>query len=162
QRQLGIQLRALYEQEQPSFVSVLLSAGSLDGAVQVFDDLTRAAGATGSVIQQAQAAGTDVTRLVRSLQARADRLSRLERPADAGPGSALRTLVVSSTGYSLPGTTAIGLPVAKGIVAVDPTVIPLGTRLTIPGYGEGIAADTGSAVKGYNIDLWFPTFAQAS
>jgi 3D (Asp-Asp-Asp) domain-containing protein len=40
-------------------------------------------------------------------------------------------------------------------------VIPLGTHLTIPGYGEGVAADTGGAVHGAAIDLWFPTIAQA-
>jgi 3D (Asp-Asp-Asp) domain-containing protein len=73
----------------------------------------------------------------------------------------MRTLTVTSTGYSLPGRTATGLPVGPGVVAVDPSVIPLGTRLTIPGYGEGVAADTGSAVQGYTIDLWFPTLAGA-
>jgi 3D (Asp-Asp-Asp) domain-containing protein len=72
-----------------------------------------------------------------------------------------RTLTVTATGYSLPGHTATGLPVGLGIVAVDPGVIPLGTRLTIPGYGEGVAADIGSAVQGYTIDLWFPTLAGA-
>ncbi len=72
-----------------------------------------------------------------------------------------RTLVVSATGYSLPGHTATGLPVGWGIVAVDPTVIPLGTRMTIPGYGEGVAADVGSGIRGATIDLWFPTIAQA-
>ncbi len=79
-------------------------------------------------------------------------------PAPA-PGG--HTLTVSSTGYSLPGHTSSGIPVGWGVVAVDPTVIPLGTRLTIPGYGEGVAADTGSAVRGADIDLWFPTLAQA-
>jgi 3D (Asp-Asp-Asp) domain-containing protein len=72
-----------------------------------------------------------------------------------------RTVTVSATGYSLPGRTATGLPVGLGVVAVDPSVIPLGTRLTIPGYGEGVAADTGSAVQGYEIDLWFPSVAAA-
>jgi 3D (Asp-Asp-Asp) domain-containing protein len=76
----------------------------------------------------------------------------------AAPGS---TITVSATGYSLPGHTSTGLPVGPGVVAVDPAVIPLGTRLTIPGYGEGVAADTGSAVTGYTIDLWFPTLADA-
>jgi len=78
-------------------------------------------------------------------------------PAPAGH----RTLVVSSTGYSLPGHTSTGIPVGLGVVAVDPGVIPLGTRLTIPGYGEGVAADTGSGVRGADIDLWFPTLAAA-
>jgi len=72
-----------------------------------------------------------------------------------------RTLTVSSTGYSLPGRTATGLPVGWGVVAVDPSVIPLGTHLLIPGYGEAVAADTGSAVVGDDIDLWFPSIAQA-
>jgi cystine transport system substrate-binding protein len=77
------------------------------------------------------------------------------------PAPAGRTLTVSSTGYSLPGRTATGLPVGWGVIAVDPSVIPLGTRLTVPGYGEGVAADTGSGVRGADIDLWFPTLSQA-
>jgi 3D (Asp-Asp-Asp) domain-containing protein len=53
------------------------------------------------------------------------------------------------------------VPVGWGIVAVDPSFIPLGTGMTIPGYGEGVAADTGGAVVGARIDLWFPTHAEA-
>jgi cystine transport system substrate-binding protein len=74
---------------------------------------------------------------------------------------ARRRLTVSSTGYALPGRTATGIPVGWGVVAVDPRVIPLGTRMTIPGYGEAVAADTGGAVRGATIDVWFPTVAQA-
>ena len=74
---------------------------------------------------------------------------------------AARTITVSTTGYALRGRTATGLRTAPGVVAVDPSVIPLGTRLTIPGYGEAIAADTGGAVHGNVIDLWFPSTAQA-
>jgi len=80
-------------------------------------------------------------------------------PVPAAVGA--RTITVTSTGYSLSGRTATGLPVGWGVVAVDPSVIPLGTRLTIPGYGEGVAADTGGAVRGATIDLWFPTPGQA-
>jgi 3D (Asp-Asp-Asp) domain-containing protein len=79
----------------------------------------------------------------------------------AAPAASGRTLTVSSTGYSLPGHTATGIPVGWGVIAVDPAVIPLGTRLTVPGYGEGVAADTGSAVRGATIDLWFPSLGQA-
>ena len=70
-------------------------------------------------------------------------------------------MTVSSTGYCLRGTTATGIPVGWGVIAVDPAVIPLGTRMFVPGYGEGVAADTGSAVRGATIDLWFPTCTQA-
>ena len=80
-------------------------------------------------------------------------------PPAQSPGG--RTLTVSATAYSLPGHTASGLPVGWGVVAVDPTVIPLSTRMTIPGYGEGVAADVGSGIRGAMIDLWFPTLGQA-
>ena len=57
--------------------------------------------------------------------------------------------------------TTTGLPVGWGVAAVDPSVIPLGTHMTVPGYGEAVAADTGGAILGATIDLWFPTTAQA-
>jgi 3D (Asp-Asp-Asp) domain-containing protein/peptidoglycan hydrolase CwlO-like protein len=78
--------------------------------------------------------------------------------APAGPGT---QLTVQSTGYALRGTTATGIQTSWGVVAVDPSVIPLGTRMTVPGYGEGVAADTGGAIQGLIIDLWFPTREQA-
>ena len=83
----------------------------------------------------------------------------LPLPANSGPG---KTMVVDAVAYSLPGFTASGLPVGPGVVAVDPSVIPLGTRMFVPGYGEAIAADTGSAIIGNIIDLWFPTYGQAA
>ncbi len=82
-------------------------------------------------------------------------------PAPIQPASGSgKQLTVVATAYSLHGGTASGLPTGPGVVAVDPTVIPLGTRMYIPGYGPGIAADTGTAIKGLRIDLWFPTLSQ--
>jgi 3D (Asp-Asp-Asp) domain-containing protein len=104
-----------------------------------------------------------VERKSNTLQAEATPDAATTQPADPVPVVETngRTLTVSSTGYSLSGHTATGMPVGWGVAAVDPGVIPLGTRLTIPGYGEAVAADTGSAVRGNTIDLWFPTLAQA-
>ena len=56
--------------------------------------------------------------------------------------------------HPLYGITASGRRVEHGIVAVDPRVIPLGTRLYVEGYGFALAADTGSAIRGYKIDLF--------
>jgi 3D (Asp-Asp-Asp) domain-containing protein/septal ring factor EnvC (AmiA/AmiB activator) len=101
-----------------------------------------------------------------SLDSRARELASLQ-PTAAPGASGLPTaptagaLSVTATGYSLAGRTATGVAVGWGVVAVDPGVIPLGTRMTIPGYGEGVAADTGGAVVGARIDLWFPTEAEA-
>ncbi len=101
---------------------------------------------------------------ISSLEARAGEPATTQRAPTARPSAPTaggRSLTVRATGYALRGTTATGVAVAYGIVAVDPSVIPLGTRMTVPGYGEGIAADTGGAVKGAHIDLWFPTRAEA-
>ena len=59
------------------------------------------------------------------------------------------------------GTTATGVnlnanPNAK-VIAVDPRVIPLGTKVYVEGYGYAVAADTGGAIKGNKIDVFFPS-----
>lgn len=59
------------------------------------------------------------------------------------------------------GRTASGRPAGHGVVAVDPRIIPLGTRMFIPGYGRAIAGDTGGAIRGNRIDLGFNSNAQA-
>lgn len=66
-----------------------------------------------------------------------------------------------STDQWADGYTYTGLRAGYGVVAVDPNVIPLGTRLYIPGYGEAIAGDIGGAIKGYRIDLGFDTYQEA-
>jgi 3D (Asp-Asp-Asp) domain-containing protein len=111
------------------------------------------------------AAISALQRQAQSVEARSQQLAAAAAARSDGVGTgpaAGRTLTVVATGYSLAGRTATGAPVGWGVVAVDPSVIPLGTRMNIPGYGEGVASDTGSAVQGATIDLWFPTPAQAA
>jgi peptidoglycan DL-endopeptidase CwlO len=101
---------------------------------------------------------------ISTLEAQARAAAVAAPPSASQPTLAVygaRALTVTATGYATAGTTATGLPVGWGTIAVDPSVIPLGTRLTIPGYGEGVAADTGSAILGASVDLWFPTEGQA-
>ena len=59
------------------------------------------------------------------------------------------------------GITATGVQAHHGIVAVDPNVIPLGTRLYIPGYGEAVAADTGGDIIGNRIDVVLEDYSSA-
>lgn len=72
-----------------------------------------------------------------------------------------------STAYSIHGWTASGRPTAYGNIAVDTSVFPFGTRfyiLTNDGYleyGMAVASDTGSAIKGTKLDLWFDSFGDA-
>jgi 3D (Asp-Asp-Asp) domain-containing protein len=65
------------------------------------------------------------------------------------------------------GLTASGKPVsynAGRFVAADTSILPMGTRVSIPGYNAGQPVeviDTGSAIKGHKLDVYFPTHAQA-
>jgi len=69
-----------------------------------------------------------------------------------------RVMMMEATAYTWTGQrTASGTWPAVGTVAVDPQVIPLGTRLWIEGYGEAVAEDTGGLVKGNIIDIYLPT-----
>jgi peptidoglycan DL-endopeptidase CwlO len=117
-----------------------------------------------ALVAQARAAQARTAELQRSIRSAtpvaAATFVSSRAAAVASPGA--RTITVSATGYSLPGSTSSGLPVGWGVVAVDPSVIPLGTHMTVPGYGEAVAADTGGAVAGSAIDLWFPSTAQAN
>lgn len=73
-----------------------------------------------------------------------------------------KTLNAQATGYTHTGNpTATGVMPKRGTVAVDPNVIPLGTKLYIPGYGQGVAQDTGGAVRGNIVDLFFDTREEA-
>ncbi|HEY9086397.1 MAG TPA: 3D domain-containing protein [Candidatus Tyrphobacter sp.] len=63
--------------------------------------------------------------------------------------------------YGCSGITATGRPAGPGIVAVDPRVIPLGSRLYIPGYGFAIAGDTGGDIQGDRVDLGFLSYDTA-
>ena len=59
------------------------------------------------------------------------------------------------------GFTAIGLEAGFGIIAVDPTVIPLRSKVYIPGYGVALAGDVGGAIKGERVDLCYETLEEA-
>ena len=68
-----------------------------------------------------------------------------------------RSFMARLTGYSHGSRTASGTPVRWGVVAVDPRVVPLGSRLMIDGFEDVFTAeDTGGAVRGNQIDVYFP------
>jgi 3D (Asp-Asp-Asp) domain-containing protein len=94
---------------------------------------------------------------VRSVESQAQSAQQksqtLQQPTTSAP-TGKRQLTVSATCYDLSGRTATGMPVGPGVVAVDPSVIPLGTKMYVPGYGNGVAADVGGGIKGDTIDLW--------
>jgi uncharacterized protein YabE (DUF348 family) len=64
------------------------------------------------------------------------------------------------SGYTATGINLRANPNMK-VIAVDPSVIPLGTKVWVEGYGYAIAADTGSAVKGFKIDVFYPSKSDA-
>ncbi|MFB1097699.1 MULTISPECIES: 3D domain-containing protein [Bacillaceae] len=88
-----------------------------------------------------------------------------EKAATSTSQEATKELTVSATAYTgqcegCSGVTATGIdlnanPNAK-VIAVDPSVIPLGSKVWVEGYGEAIAGDTGGAIKGNKIDVHVP------
>lgn len=100
-------------------------------------------------------------------------LPALPAKSHSGP---VKKLQVVATGYTAGvestgkkpghpqyGITYSGVKVRRDFVstiAADPSVFPIGTLLYIPGYGYGVVADTGSAIKGNKIDLYFETIGQ--
>jgi 3D (Asp-Asp-Asp) domain-containing protein/peptidoglycan hydrolase CwlO-like protein len=147
-----------------SFISTLRTQEQLKSRqIQALEARVQIAEQKSAVLQDA-ADGPPATTEAAAVTTEAGTTAAVEpapAPVPPPPPANGRTITVDSTGYSLTGHTATGLPVGWGVVAVDPSVIPLGTKLTIPGYGPAVAADTGGGVRGREIDIWFPTLAQA-
>lgn len=84
------------------------------------------------------------------------------RTSAAAAAPSGRTLTATLTGYAHGTTTRSGTPVRWGVVAVDPDVIPLGSRLMIDGYDTVfVAEDTGGGVHGAHVDVYFPDIGSA-
>jgi 3D (Asp-Asp-Asp) domain-containing protein len=87
-------------------------------------------------------------------------------PAPGPPTPPIAKLrVFNATAYSIEGTTASGGQAKPGIVAADPTVLPLGTRIRVhdagPYSGEYTVTDTGREIKGHEIDIYLRDDAEA-
>jgi uncharacterized protein YabE (DUF348 family) len=90
---------------------------------------------------------------------------QVSRGAETGTEFYVNTTAYTAYCNGCSGRTATGFdlranPSAK-VIAVDPNVIPLGTKVYVEGYGYAVAADTGGAINGHKIDVFFPTKAEA-
>jgi len=112
------------------------------------------------------AAGNKREELERESEQVLNKIEEINPPDNTNVKHTGKFLIMIATAYSpeepgLSDTTATGLKAQRGICAVDPSFIPLGTRLYVEGYGYALAADTGSAIKGNRIDLCFDTLEEA-
>jgi Domain of unknown function (DUF348)./G5 domain./3D domain. len=95
------------------------------------------------------------TRVIQPVSRGAEKGKEYVVTATAYTGSENGSNGITATGFNLRAN-----PSAK-IIAVDPKVIPLGTKVYVEGYGYAVAADTGSGVKGYKIDVFIPNIYEA-
>ena len=89
---------------------------------------------------------------------------KAEAPVDNTNVAAGPPMPFTATAYSLRGRTASGKPVARGLIAADRRVLPIGTRVRLEAgsySGEYTVADTGGAVRGRKIDIWMPSSREA-
>ncbi|HJE81884.1 MULTISPECIES: peptidoglycan-binding protein [Megasphaera] len=111
--------------------------------------------------------GLDVDGIVGSqTMAALSEASGREAPAEEGVGSYQRRIVMDASAYTADdpgnsGFTATGLRLRRGMVSVDPDVIPLGSQLYIEGYGYATAEDTGGSIVGNRIDLAMDSITEA-
>lgn len=92
-------------------------------------------------------------------------LTEAKNNAQTGNINVLEGQTYKATAYCLRGRTASGGSVRRGIVAADPRVLPLGTRININAgaySGTYTVADTGGAVRGRILDIWVPSCAEAN
>lgn len=118
-----------------------------------------------TAVQPKKAAAQSEKATAQSKQAAAQ-----SKPASA-PAKASKEMTVTATAYTAncagcSGVTATGINLKANpnqkVIAVDPKVIPLGTKVWVEGYGEAIAGDTGGAIKGNKIDVFIPSKQAAS
>jgi uncharacterized protein YabE (DUF348 family)/3D (Asp-Asp-Asp) domain-containing protein len=90
---------------------------------------------------------------------------KLERAVALKSGRRLRVVATAYSGDE-PGaggySTATGRRAERGVIAVDPRVIPLNSHVYVPGYGYAVAGDTGGLIKGNHIDLCFSSVGEIS
>ncbi len=96
---------------------------------------------------------------VNEAETKAEANAKTETKTQEASTSYKATYTMEATAYTGDTTTATGVtpvrnPNGLSTIAVDPSIIPLGSKVYIPGYGEAIAADTGGAIKGHKIDLF--------
>ncbi|MGP0685479.1 LysM peptidoglycan-binding domain-containing protein [Priestia aryabhattai] len=102
-------------------------------------------------------------------QAQAEQAQQ-QQPAESSQQASGKSMTVEATAYTAncagcSGTTATGVDLKANpnqkVIAVDPSVIPLGSKVYVEGYGEAVAADTGGAIKGNRIDVFVPSEGDA-
>ncbi|MCM3711384.1 3D domain-containing protein [Sporosarcina luteola] len=105
-----------------------------------------------------------------SIPENAQRKPAFNESISSPPASSGTEMIVTATAYTAycpgcSGTTAYGIDLRanpdKKVIAVDPSIIPLGTKVWVEGYGEAIAGDVGSAIKGHKIDVFIPSYDSA-
>lgn len=168
-RQMIDSYRESKDSVEQKLASLEASQAELDGLYQELSSAqenmvaaqSEKQGMVDSLQSEQQMTEGQITQLQSEASSVGTRMDQLQDEAYSGggytpPPAGGSSFSVTATSYCLGGTTATGMPVGRGIIAVDPRVIPLGSQVYVSGYGNAIAADTGGAIRGNKIDVWLP------
>lgn len=173
-----IEVKDIVEKEIINFDTIIEKDNTLDKSVKKI----KAEGANGEkeiTYEVTYKGGIETSRQVKSTKTTVEPQNRIilegTAPLYASRGELVqsnlnkgenKSFICSATAYSGDGSTASGRKLYRDIngistISVDPSVIPLGSKVYIDGYGYAVAADTGSAVKGNKIDVYFNSYNEA-
>ena len=147
---------------QPSLAETLFSKFQKQAVQQTSQQPTSAGAVSSSEVAEGKLAEKPNEAVIPTSSS-----TSLANPNAAKPASAIpetEGVHYVATAYSLRGRTASGRYVSQGIIAADPRILPLGSRVRLeagPWSGEYLVADTGGAIRGRKIDIWTPSSREA-
>ncbi|MEK7856152.1 MAG: 3D domain-containing protein [Acidobacteriota bacterium] len=155
---IGLFVAFIYAQSETE--SVLSSANDsqlqLNNSISIFDN---------NIVSEepAETEVSEIEQLVEQGQDPQDNKKIIEKTVSSKATGGASRGMFTATAYCLRGKTAMGHGVRKGLIAVDPRVLPLGSRINISGSHAGtyLVSDTGGKIKGKRLDIWMASCAEA-
>lgn len=163
----GDTISGIASKHEMSVTELMTSNQLIDDLIYPGDKLVVSAGKVQSQVSAAQSPASSNSNTTNSSKPAASTSTSSSKPVAS---TSEKEITVTSTAYTASckgcsGITSTGIDLNANpnqkVISVDPSVIPLGSKVWVEGYGEAIAGDTGGAIKGNTIDIYMPSYEDA-